>query len=403
MQEGSGTTSPSQVRRANAHAVLDTVWDGRPFTASDVISATGLSRSTALGLCDYLVRLGWVVELRDARSAGDYRLGRPARRYAFDASAGTVLGVDAGQNRVTATIADLGGTTLGRASVSLPRNSTDRATRRRGVRTAVARAMRAADVSAESILAAVVGVPAPVDEAGVSPDEGSSGYWASMNPDLRALVAHGSRAVAVENDANLAAVAERSVGAGVGCASFATLLAGERFGAGVVVDGRLLRGRSGGAGELRMLGLVDGVHTSLGLGGIARQLIDEAAQTGEIEPDSPMLDARKGVTAMFAAADLGEDVATRIVDALVDRLARVCAVIATFLDLERVIVAGAMADAFAGFTDDVTERLAAHTHQPLPQVVSSTLSADVVSIGAVHHAISLVRANPLGFDVPAAR
>lgn len=398
----STVTAARQMRRANAHAVLDAAWDGAPFTASDVIEATGLARSTALGLCEYLKELGWVIELSDARAAGEYRAGRPARRYAFDSSAGRVLGVDAGQNRVTATVADLGARTLGRATVALPRNTTDRAQRRRGVRTAVERALRDAGVPAEHVLAAVVGVPAPVDDRGATP-HGDHGYWASMNPDLRGLVAHGSRETAIENDAKLAAVAERAVGAGTGCASFATLLAGERLGAGIVVDGRLLRGRSGGAGELRMLDLVDGVHSSVGLAGFAREMIDVSAQSGQIPADSPMLDATSGVRALFAAADGGDDAAVQIVEALVDRLARVCVVLATLLDLERVVVAGAMAEAMSGLTTDVTARLAAYAHEPLPEVVASPLAGDVVSIGAVHHAISLVRADPLRFDLPAVR
>ncbi|MCU1442685.1 MAG: hypothetical protein JWQ59_835 [Cryobacterium sp.] len=51
------------------------------FTASDLMSTTGLTRSTVIGVCDELVRVGWLNELGDARAVGDYQKGRPARRY----------------------------------------------------------------------------------------------------------------------------------------------------------------------------------------------------------------------------------------------------------------------------------------------------------------------------------
>ncbi|MFS2032344.1 ROK family protein, partial [Curtobacterium sp. CT11-45] len=91
--------------------------------------------------------------------------------------------------------------------------------------------------------------------AGASPGDG--GFWDRMNPGFADAVP-GHRVV-VENDANLAALAERPSS---GDASFAALLSGERFGSGLVVDGVLLRGAHGGAGEMRVLDLVEGVGSS---------------------------------------------------------------------------------------------------------------------------------------------
>jgi predicted NBD/HSP70 family sugar kinase len=56
--------------------------------------------------------------------------------------------------------------------------------------------------------------------------------------------------VEIENDANLGALAEMTWGAGRECSHFAYIKAATGIGAGLVIDGRLLRGASGTAGEI---------------------------------------------------------------------------------------------------------------------------------------------------------
>jgi predicted NBD/HSP70 family sugar kinase len=398
--------SPSQAaRRANAAAVLRAAWGTTPFMASDVMASTGLTRSTVLGLCDDLVARGWITELEDARTAGEYRKGRPARRYVFHARAGHVVGVDAGQHRITASIADLHGRTLARTEHPLPGDGLDADARLAGVRAAVGRVLDDAGARKSSVLAVVIGIPAPTDAAGRSPRGDENGYWSLMNPRLVDVFAQAAQSVVVENDANLAAVAEGAVGAGVGLSSFATLLSGERFGAGLIVDGRLLRGRSGGAGELRLLQLVEGVGSANGLGFVARELVRQAVDDGRVPPGSRLLLASPDeldAADVFAAAAQGDPAAAAIVERLGDRLARVCAVVAALLDVERIIVGGAIAPALGPVIDRATEKLAEFIHPPVPTLLASTLGSASVSIGAVHRALTLVRADPLGFALRSA-
>ena len=56
--------------------------------------------------------------------------------------------------------------------------------------------------------------------------------------------------VLVENDANSAAWAEYTLGAAKGCSHAIVLAIGTGIGSGIIVDGRLLKGKSGGAGEM---------------------------------------------------------------------------------------------------------------------------------------------------------
>ena len=100
----------------NSAAVLGYALEAETFNATEVMEATGLTRATVLGLCDELAELGWIDELGDARAAGQYSMGRPARRYRLRETAGYILGIDAGQHTATVMVADLRGKTLARTA-----------------------------------------------------------------------------------------------------------------------------------------------------------------------------------------------------------------------------------------------------------------------------------------------
>jgi len=382
-------------RGTSAETLLEYAFAVHAFTATEAIDATGLTRSTVLGACEELVRLGWLRELDDARAAGEYRMGRPARRYELDTTGGVVVGVDAGQHRVTAFVADLRGVVLGRSSGTLGAQGLDVTVRLGVLADTVAAALVDATVDPEHVLVTVVGIPAPVDVGGSSPGDG--GFWDRMNPGFAGAVPHGR--VVVENDANLAALAERPSS---GDASFAALLSGERFGAGLVVDGVLLRGAHGGAGEMRVLELVDGVGSSDGIGATARTLVAEAVAAGVVPAGSSLAAAEVDAATVFRAAADGDPRALEVVDRLGDRLGRVCVLLASLLDIDRVVVAGAIAEPAAAVIDRARASLDDGHFDPVPEIVASSLGADVVVIGAVAHAVDAVRADPLSFPLRAA-
>lgn len=383
----------------NAEVALTFALAGGAFNAADAMAETGLTRSTVLGLCEELVSLGWLDKLDDSRAAGEYSKGRPASRYEIRPGAGYVVGVDAGQHTISAVVADLRGDFS--RGVHLPVEETaEPGARRELTRAAIDQALAQAGVRRESVFATVVGVPAPVDEAGHSPS-GDDDYWATMNPGLVDAF-DGPGRIVVDNDANLAAIAEQAVGAGRDIDSFAALLSGERFGAGLVVDRNLLRGRHGGAGEMRILDLVDGVGTTDGLGALARELARQARREKRIPRSSTLwgssaADLTSG--RVFAAAEAGDEVGLEIVRLLGQRLARVCLVLSSLIDVERVILSGAMAAASEPVIAEARRVLQSDFYPPVPELVASTLGAESVVLGAVQRGLALVRAAPLDFRV----
>lgn len=392
------TSTPSPQRRFNAAAILRLAWDARAFTASDAMSQTGLTRSTVITLCDDLVEAGWLAELADARTAGEeYRKGRPARRYALRGDAGVVIGVDAGPHRISASVADLFGVELGHAVEHVARDETETVDRVTLTDRVVDVALLAAGVGAGQVLCVTVGVPAPTDLNGVSPERENS-FWRLMNPGFAGHFAARGWATVVENDANLAALAEGSVGAGAGVQSYITLLSGERFGAGYVVNGQLIRGTRGGAGEMWLLSLVENVGSADGIGLLLRDWVRTAKDSGGLPAGSSLnslpvksLDA----PAVFKAADAGDPFAVQLIERMAERLARICAVLAGLLDVDRIVIAGAVAEAIDLLLERTRTSLAELTHPPAPDVVASKLGSDVVIAGAVTRALAYTRENAL--------
>ncbi|ASN52754.1 ROK family protein [Sinomonas sp. R1AF57] len=386
---------PHIVRLANADAVLRRLRGAgaSALTATELVAATGLTRATVIAVCEDLVQRGWATELEPERS-GPAR-GRPPRTFAFRSDAGVVIGLDMGAHKATALVADLRGTALGSATGAFPDGARGEA-RIDVVSTTAAAALAAADTGPERVLAVGAGLPAPVDREGriATP----RGFWEQFDVGLAARLRerHGWD-VLLENDANLAALAEHWRGAARGVDDAAVLLAGERLGAGLIESGRLLRGRSGGAGELAFLSLVDGVAGPHGIAQLAREWgAEEAAASGGL---GGLAASDVTAEAVFAAAHDGDPAAVRVLDRLAGRMARVVAVLSTLLNPELVVLGGAVAGASAALLPGIRAELPSLTDTPA-QVEVSELGGDAVALGAVRRALDHVNEHALELALP---
>ncbi|GAA3701223.1 ROK family protein [Zhihengliuella alba] len=384
------------LRRDNAYRLLEAAWSRGPLTASDLMELTGLTRATVLGLCKDLEGAGWLRPAGDSRAAGVSAKGRPALRYTFNPGRAHVVGVDAGQHTMTAVLADLRGAEVRRRRCH-PAPEATGAERRRMLAGLVDGLLAEAGFDDGDVAAIALGVPAPVDAEGRSPSDTLDNFWSRMNADLVTVFADRPWHAMADNDANLAAVAEASAGAHAGVRSYATLLSGERFGAGVVIDGHLLRGRRGGVGEMRVLELVTGVGHPHGMTYRARQEVVRAHADGRLAASSLASLPFDGVRAehVFAAAREGDELAAAIVDELAQTLAQVAMLLSGLLDLERIIVAGAVAASALPVLERVRELMGHESTMSWAELVASELGEDVVLRGAVESAIALVRASAL--------
>lgn len=380
-------------RRASLDALLRFAWAADVFTAGDALDAVGLSRSTTIEAIDDLVALGLVRELPNARAVGEYRKGRPSRRFELRADAAVVVGVDAGQSHVVTTVADLRGRPLATRTDVAGAGGDSAARRRVLVVEAIDAALAEAGKDRADVLSVCVGVPAPVDGAGRSPVH-REGFWARMNPDLVELLSSWVPIVRVENDAVLASVAEHARGAAVGLRNTVTLLAGHRLGAGVVIDGTLLRGAHGGVGEVVVLRHLHGIDAAHGIGHHLEAWAGEAVASGSLPADHPLRALPADAVTARAVIDLaraGDPAARALVERAGATLARIAGVFGSLYDPERIVVSGGLAPGVEELLTVARRLLPAELDLPAPELVASSLGADVVSVGAVAAALESAR------------
>jgi glucokinase len=238
------------------------------------------------------------------------------------------------------------------------------------------------------IVAAGVGIAATVDGHGnivASPD-----VVAPLGAELRDAVAAVLEVpVVVENDANVAAVAEHRLGAARGHAHAAVLTLGTNIGLGLIVDGRLYRGAHGAAGEVGLL--LAPATTSGGRNGRQREV--DAGPLGRSRSRAPdgyawieelvgggALAAASGGIRIFGAAE-SDQVARAAVARAIEGWALVIADLVVLVDPGIVVLVGGLAVDAAGVLPRLQRRVAELVARS-PEVTLGTVGPDAPLFGA---------------------
>ncbi len=223
-----------------------------PATRAQLVEQTGLSRATVSGYVADLVDQGLVApaDPSDALPTG----GRPARLVQLTRRAGVVVGVDIGRTHVRTAVADLSHRIVGEEVTTLPVADLGADAVLDTVAAQVRAELSRAGACTEDVAGAVVGLPTPVvgrsaSARGTVARSNILPTWSGRTP-APALQERLGVPVIVENDANLGAVAEVRWGAGRGSRSTVYLKMATGVGGALVLDGDLLRGISGTAGEM---------------------------------------------------------------------------------------------------------------------------------------------------------
>ncbi|MGA5425321.1 ROK family transcriptional regulator [Streptomyces koyangensis] len=302
----------------NERAALDLLTEHGALSRARIGALTGLSKPTVSQLLARLEAAGLV----GSAGTSEGRPGPGARLYALRGEVAYVAALDVRPGRIRAAVADVTGTVLATHTLATPARPGPG-----GVAAQLAAALDGAAAAAgterPALRRVVVGTPGAFDpRTGRLRYAGHLAGWHS--PGLLAEVAAALHPVPVEyeNDVNLAAVAERRLGAARGHEDFVLLWNGTGLGAALVIGGRLHRGWTGGAGEIGFLPvagtpLVRGVARS-GSGGFqelagAQALPRLARELGVPvpEPDSATADDASGEAVAAALLRTAAEAYTR--------------------------------------------------------------------------------------------
>ena len=194
-------------------------------------------------------------------------------------------------------------------------------------------------------------------------------------------------AVSFENDVNLAALGERSRGAGRGVDNFAFLWVGTGVGMGIVIGGELYRGAGGAAGEIGYMPIGNGDPADPRFR--RRGMLEEWAGASAVTGAARASGLRQPAKGIFAAARRGDSRAADVVEEEAGRIATAIAGVAPVLDPELIVLGGGI-----GGNPDIlpaVERRLSSISPFAPRLATSELGEEAVLHGAVVTALESAR------------
>ncbi|UKY53958.1 ROK family transcriptional regulator [Streptomyces inhibens] len=415
----SGGDTQHGIRRRNLARVLRTVAAQGPVSRPAVAARIGLTRAGVAPLVDELLRAGLLVETGRAAPSGR---GRPGSELAISDHGPAGIGAEIGVDHLAVCAVDLRGRIRARAATDAVNRHSDPGPVLRRLSALLAEVT--AEIAAEGLWPAglAVAVPGLVARGTTTVVHAPNLGWraADLAPGLASVTAPGRDVrgipLTVENEANLGALAELRLGGdGKGDGDgrpgpppdFVHVSAEIGIGAAVVVDGQLLRGARGFAGELGHVPVYpDGHPCDCGGRGCLEQYAGERAvlRAGGLTPERSAA-AHPGPGARIAllarrAAD-GDAPTVRALHEAGTALGIALAGAVNLLDPRAVVLGGALAGLAPWILPSLERELALRTAVAAdpgraggPLVTVSRLGADGPLLGAAHAALQAVLDDP---------
>jgi predicted NBD/HSP70 family sugar kinase len=391
-----GTADLADVRTTNLAAVLRHVRAHAPCSRADIAASTGLNKATVSSLvADLLERR----LLRETGTAGN-RIGRPASMLVLQTSPYAAVGIEVGADHLTAVAVDPAGERLLSWRRSFPGLAGGSGRAEAAVAALAGRITTKLTGQGRRILGLTVAVPGAVTATGgvrFAPHLG----WVDLElrPALVRALRQPAYPVVIDNDANLAAVAEHRSGPHAGTPDLVTLVGGVGVGAGIIAGGRLVPGDRGLAGQVGHLQLDPAgplcrcgrrgcLEAYAGLPALVRTALPDAgAATADFAPELERIAVLAGGGDAAAGTALAE--AGR-------RLGHAVSVLADVLDPRVVVLGGSFTPLAPWLLPAVEAELKSRAVAPGDTaVVASTLGGDAVAAGGAALVLDRLEAGEL--------
>jgi glucokinase len=276
---------------------------------------------------------------------------------------GVLIGVDVGCTTISGGLVTVDGAVVSTVQTPTRQGSTTAQEALLGIVTALCKEAAQRHLTVQAV---GIGLPGLVDtERGVLLASAGS-YVDHLRGEIAERVAAKvGLPTFVDNDANALALAEWRFGLARGASSCVVLALGSGVGAGLIVEGRLVRGNSGCAGEIGHIPVhLDGPPCVCGGRGClavytsGELIAQEARRRVAVEPSSMTALAGGSVDAIttrmvFTAAAAGDPVAREMVDRACQALGAGLAIVVNGLDPEIVIVTGGVVASLAPLESEI--------------------------------------------------
>ncbi|MGW4943311.1 ROK family transcriptional regulator [Actinoplanes sp. NPDC004185] len=386
------------MRTTNLAVVLRFVRTHAPCSRADIAASTGLNKATVSSLVTDLL------ERRLLRETGltENRIGRPASMLTLQSRPYAAIGIEVAADHLVAIAVDLTGERLLTWRRAYPGLDGTPGRAEAAVAALAGRVVAKMAAQERRVLGLTVAAPGMVAPGG---GVRFAAHLGRAELDLGAALERGLRhpefEVVVDSAANLAALAEYRGGADADTPNLLALIGGVEIGAGIVADGRPLRGSRGFAGQAGHLqvdctgpacrcGRQGCLETVAGLPALVRRTLPDTAQDGPIVDFTPELDR---ITALAANGD------AHVVKALTEigtLLGRGVAMLAELLDPQVVVLGGSFASLAPWLLPAVETELASRAPGEIGcRVTASTLHPDGAALGGAMLALDRLEAGKL--------
>jgi glucokinase len=288
------------------------------------------------------------------------------------------VGVDLGGTNIRAAVFDDGMEILGRSEMpTRAQEAADHVIRR--IAACVREALERSSVAAEEVGGVGIGAAGLTDwRTGVVVLASNLG-WKNVPLKERLEQELDGLRVEVDKDTNAAALAEARLGAGREFRHFLYVTAGTGIGGGLILDGALYRGATGGAGDIGHVvvdpggplcgcggrGCVEVFSSGAGMVNRAREMLGDGAQAAS----SAMTVEGLTTQTIFESADEGDVVAARVVEMAGRALGLALADYVNLNNPEAIVLGGGVVRAGRVYTDPVESELRRRALPALGEVV----------------------------------
>jgi len=375
--------SSKLLRAMNESATLALLLERGTLTRAELRELTGLSKPTTSDVLRTLTDAGFATVI--GRTSGGP--GPNAEIYAVNPSAAHVVAITArdvlvtAQPAIGAALCDLAGTVLARHEYDI-----DASDPVATVKQTVADLCRRAELETSAVTHIHLSVPGSYDPGSDTIHHIDVAGWG--RPGLTAeLAATLDTTVSADNDVNLAAIAERHRGVGAGTSGFTLVWFGAGLGCAIDLGSTLLRGFSGGAGELGYvpIGQQSGQDLQEFVGGPAVLALAAEHGLAAKTPEAAVADA---VSRQGSKPD-----GLPFLKQLAERIALALASVSAILDPPLVVLAGEVAQAGGGVLRDLVTEAFHQITRLRTDVAVTALTDDAALLGALDAGLGTVRAS----------
>lgn len=251
-------------------------------------------------------------------------------------------------------------------------------------------------MSAKQFQGIGIGTPGSVDYQTGTVDSAFNLNWDRPMALKEQIELHTNIPVQVENDANVAALGERWLGAGKNSDNVAFVTLGTGVGGGIIINGQIIHGQGGSAGEIGHMtinpqgyrctcgkkGCLETVASATGIVHVARDYAQEYAGDSELKAS---LDNGDDLTAkdVFDLAKQNDPLALKVTSAVCDQLGLALSIVAVTINPQYIIIGGGVSNAGDFLLQRVQESYNRYVFSSVKKTTTLTMATLGIEAGVI--------------------